>query len=86
MHGKESGRGAYVVKGGMCGEEGGMYGKEGACMAKEDVHGEGGHAWQRVGGMHGRRHGHCSRRYASYWNAFLLQVFFCPGGGGRVSI
>ena len=49
MHGKESGRGAYVVKGGMCGEEGGMYGKEGACMAKEDVHGEGGHAWQRGG-------------------------------------
>ena len=27
----------------------------GACMA---------------GGMHGRRDGHCSGRYASYWNAF----------------
>ena len=32
---------------------------EGACMA-------GG------GGVHGRRDGHCSGRYASYWNAFLL--------------
>ena len=29
-----------------------------------------GHAWQ--GGMCGRRDGHCSRCYASYWNAFLL--------------
>ena len=32
---------------------------EGACMAG-------------VGGVHGRRDGHCSGRYASYWNAFLL--------------
>ena len=23
-------------------------------------------------GMHGRRDGHCSGRYASYWNAFLF--------------
>ena len=37
---------------------GGMHGG-GACM---------------VGGMHCRRHGHCSGRYASYWNAFLLNA------------
>ena len=24
------------------------------------------------GGMHGRRDGHCSKRYASYFNAFLF--------------
>ena len=44
------------------------------------VHGRGthgrGHAWK--GGKHGeegmcgRRDGHCSGRYASYWNAFLF--------------
>ena len=27
-----------------------------------------------AGGMRGRRDGHCSGRYASYWNAFLLGV------------
>ena len=31
-----------------------------------------GHAWQ--GDMHGRRDGHCSERYASYWNAFLFKA------------
>ena len=35
-----------------------------------------GHAWQGgacvTGGVHGRRDGHCSRRYTSYWNAFLF--------------
>ena len=44
------------------------------------VHGEG-RAWRRGmhgkgvcggGGMRGRRDGHCSGRYASYWNAFFL--------------
>ena len=42
------------------------------------VRGRGGHAWQG-GGMHGRgegvrgrRDGHWSGRYASYWNGFLL--------------
>ena len=54
---------------------------QGACMAW-------GHAWQGVcmaGGLHGRgacmpvcvygrRDGHCSRQYASYWNAFLSCV------------
>ena len=40
------------------------------------VHG-GGRAWRSGvcmagGGLRGRRDGHCSGRYASYWNAFLL--------------
>ena len=53
---------------------GGMHG--GACM----VEGERGreHAWQGVhgrGGMHGRRDGHCSGWYASYWNAFYKYKF-----------
>ena len=51
---------------------GGMHGR-GACVA-------GGHAWQGVcmlGGMHGKRDCHCSGRYASYWNAFLLFVCQC---------
>ena len=30
-----------------------------------------------AGGMGGRRDGHCSGRYASYWNA-LLYLFFQP--------
>ena len=30
-----------------------------------------GHAWLG-GGLHGKRDGHCSGRYASYWNAFLF--------------
>ena len=40
---------------------------QGACMA-------GGCAWQ--GGMCGRRNGHCSGQYASYWNAFLFYIFW----------
>ena len=48
-----------------------------ACMA-------GGCAWQGAmhdrgacvaGGVRARRDGHCSGRYASFWNAFLLLVF-----------
>ena len=47
----------------------------------------GGHAWQRGvrdgahawrgggGGMRGRRDGHCSGRYASYLNAFLMNLY-----------
>ena len=37
-----------------------------------------GRAWQRGRGwdVHGRRDGHCSGRYASYWNAFLLIYCF----------
>ena len=40
-----------------------MHGR-GTCVER-GVHG--------MGGMRGRRDGHCSGRYASYWNAFLLQ-------------
>ena len=50
-----------------------------ACVAG-DMRGRG-HAWQggkRARGegacVHGRRDVHCSGRYASYWNAFLLPV------------
>ena len=53
--------------------------REGACVAggrvcmargcmTGGVHG--------VGGMCGRRDGHCSGLYASYWNAFLFKIFF----------
>ena len=51
--------GGHVWQGGMCGRgacvAGGMCGR-GACMP---------------GGVRGRTDGHCSGRYASYWNAFL---------------
>ena len=65
---------------GMCMTGGGAVVAEGACVA-------GGHAWPgrawwgegcvageacMAGGVCGRRDGHCSRQYASYWNAFLL--------------
>ena len=54
-----------------------VYGREGCawqgrvCMAGRVVHGTG-HVWQ--GCMQGRRDGHCSLWYASYWNAFLLSL------------
>ena len=35
------------------------------------VHGRG-HVWQ--GGIHGGRESHCSKQYASYWNAFLSGI------------
>ena len=34
-----------------------------------------GSAWPGGGGLCGRIDGHCSGRYASYWNAFLLNDF-----------
>ena len=44
---------------------------------------QGGHAWRGGGvwcawrgGMHGRRDGSCSGRYAFYWNAFLFGIIF----------
>ena len=72
--------GAYMV-GGACMVAGGMHSFRWACMV-------GGHVWlwgvcMVAGGMRGGR-GACmgydkiqsmSRRYASYWNAFLL--LFC---------
>ena len=33
------------------------------------------------GGMHDRRDGHCSGRYASYWNTFLWPINWTGGGG-----
>ena len=60
------GRGACVAKGVGVHGEWGMHGKGGACV----VRGERAHV---VGGMRGRRDGHSSGRYASYWNAFLWQ-------------
>ena len=54
------------------------------CVAREGMHSRG-HAWQggmqgkgSIGGsveegVHGRRDGYCSGRYASYWNAFLFR-------------
>ena len=63
----------------------------GVCMAG-GVCGSGGHAWwggvwrgghvwqmrcmRGGGGMCGRRNGHCSGWYASYWNAFLFEILF----------
>ena len=51
---------------------GGVHGRghvlQGVCIA-------GGHVWWgacMAGGMCGRENGNCSRRYTSYWNAFLL--------------
>ena len=46
--------------GGICG--GGMHG--------------GGHVLQGACMVGGMRDGHCSRRYASYWNAFMLVIIF----------
>ena len=68
----------------------GWHALQGACMAG-GMHGRG-HAWWGAcivggmhgkggvhgGGMHGRRDGHCSRRYTSYWNAFLLYGIKSP--------
>ena len=55
--------GACVVGGGMCGR-GCVW--QGVCVT--------GGVCGRGGGMRGRRDGHCSGRYASYWNAFLLHL------------
>ena len=76
------GRGTYMAGGGMHGRGvcvgGGMHGNgcvclcgRGACMAggmcvREPV-------WEEQEGMRDRRHGIYSERYASYWNAFLLE-------------
>ena len=74
----QSVRGGACVGGGACVIGGGMRGRghawQGTCVA-----GGGGHAWLGGrcawrGGMRDRRDDHCSGRYASYWNAFLLYV------------
>ena len=46
--------------------QGDMRGR-GPCIAGDSVRGEGGEGW--------RRDGHWSGRYASYWNAFLFNIF-----------
>ena len=48
-------------------------------MAEGGMHDrhDGGQAWEG-GGVRGRRDGHCSGRYASYWNAFLFILFPFP--------
>ena len=67
-------RGGECAGWGAC--RGGMHGggrawqgacvAEGACMAR-GVRGK--------GAVHGRRDGHCSGQYASYWNAFLFNEY-----------
>ena len=80
-----------VHKRGAC-MAGGMHGGGGwqrACMAGACMmgcmHGRG-YEWQG-GGVRGRTDGHCSGRYASYWNAFLsvscfsvIEVSFLTAG------
>ena len=38
------------------------------------------------GGMCGRRDGHCSGQYASYWNAFLFMNIYCFGDTNPILI
>ena len=51
--------------------QGGLHGSGRACMAGGTCMARRGHARQG-GGVRGRRDGHCSGRYASYWKAFLF--------------
>ena len=82
--GGHAGKGKCVAKGIMCGKgvcmvKGGVHRghawqglcKVGACIVG-GMHGGGLHGGE--GGMHGKRDGHCSGRYASYWNAFLFPI------------
>ena len=76
--------GACVVKwggmhseGGMCGEGGHTWQKGGVCgggMCGREAYMAGGACV--AGGMHSRRDGHCSGRYASYWNVFFFATYF----------
>ena len=50
---------------------GGILGRE-ACVVEGCAYMTEGHACQV--GVHGRRDGHCSGWYASYWNAFLFKM------------
>ena len=71
------GEGACVAEGvcvvGVCMAEGGMCDRGGACMVRVCM--TGGMCGR---GLFGRRDGHCSRQYASYWNAFLFIIFGSP--------
>ena len=66
--------GACVVGGMHCrvGVRGSGHAWQGVCMAGR-VCMAGGHMWH--GGVHGRKNGNYSVRYASYWNAFLSYIF-----------
>ena len=65
---------------GVIDAEGGMQGRGHAWQGGVDrggMHGRG-QEWQGAcvaGGMCGRRVGQCSGQYASYWNAFLFEIF-----------
>ena len=70
--------GGHAWQGGMHGRGacvGGVHGR-GVCVAGKHVWQgcawQGGHAWQ--GSVRYRREGHCSGRYASYWNAVLSET------------
>ena len=78
-----------MAKGGMHGEKGHAWQRRGMCGERGGMHGERGHVWPRGACMekgacmakggcmakgHGRRDGHYSGRYTSYWNAFLLII------------
>ena len=72
-----------MVKGGMndegsvCVAKGACVAKEGACIVKGPcVAGACVAGACMAEGMRGRRDGHCSGRYASYWNAFLFSFNF----------
>ena len=57
----------------FCSQVGGMHAR-GACVPRGWGHAYlGGYV---AGGVRGMRDGHCSGRYASYWNAFLLRGHF----------
>ena len=64
------------TEGGMCGRghawQGDIHGR-GHALHDGGMHGRGACV---AGGVHGRRDGHCSGRYATYWNAFLLLLLF----------
>ena len=79
------GRG-HVWQGSICARRAYVAGAGGTCMAGTCM--VGGHAWQGTRITEGacmaggRRDGHCSGRYALYWNAFLftkntLKVHIC---------
>ena len=76
---RNSFHGGHVWWGGVHGRghalQGGIHGR-GPCVAGGDMHGRGacvvGDMWGR--GCVYRRDGHCRGRYASSWNAFLLQM------------
>ena len=80
MHGGAGGMHGRGVWHGVC--MAGGHAWWGMCMAG-GMHGRA-HAWQGAmhgggacvagGGMCGRRDGHCSGKYVSYWNAFLLKT------------